>query len=151
MSSPSTTNHALGLPELLHSILEFVATGSSESRHSRIPDAEARRSLSVLARTCRAFSEPSLDFLWGRLVSLKPLIQCFSGVVDEKRVKVNRSLLALVHMIMSHTTNYRSHRPSPNARRSGGTHIVSENSKFPISSLCGFCRARASGRYRYPT
>jgi hypothetical protein len=96
MSSLSTTNHALELPELIHSILEFVATGSSDARHSRMPDAEARRSLSVLARTCRAFSEPSLDFLWGRLVSLKPLIRCFAGVVDEKRVQVNGSLLALV-------------------------------------------------------
>ena len=96
MSSPSTTSHALGLPELVHSILEFVATGSSESPHSRMVDAEARRSLSVLARTCRTFSDPSLDFLWARLDSLTPLIRCFAGVVDEKRVKVNGSLATRV-------------------------------------------------------
>ncbi|KAI9569799.1 hypothetical protein HD554DRAFT_450487 [Boletus coccyginus] len=81
MFSPSPTNQVFGIPELFTNIIELVATSSSEHYDSQLPqdDAETRRSLAVLARTCRAFSEPSLDFLWQRLDSLRPLIQCFGG------------------------------------------------------------------------
>lgn len=95
MFSPSPTNQVFGIPELFTNIIELVATSSSEDYDSQLPrdDAETRRSLAVLARTCRAFSEPSLDFLWQQLYSLRPLIQC-SGVVTvtdfgEECVKVN--------------------------------------------------------------
>lgn len=39
-------------------------------------DKAGRRALAVLARTCRAFSEPALDALWFRLHSLRPFVLC---------------------------------------------------------------------------
>ena len=42
----------------------------------------AEGTLASLARTCRATSGPSLDFLWRKLVPLKPLILCYAGVED---------------------------------------------------------------------
>lgn len=66
------------IPELFYCVLGYLIT------HCR----EERRTLAALARTCRAFSEPSLNRLWRRLNSLLPLARCFSNVVDEARVKV---------------------------------------------------------------
>ncbi|KAG6380503.1 hypothetical protein JVT61DRAFT_8662 [Boletus reticuloceps] len=56
--------------------------------NTRNPSKEERRTLVALARTCRAFSEPSLDCLWRDLDSLLPLVQCFSDVADEDRVEI---------------------------------------------------------------
>lgn len=49
--------------ELLNTVLEFVLDTPS-----------GRRSVSRLARTCRAFSDPCLSALWKELDSLLPLI-----------------------------------------------------------------------------
>ncbi|KAF8125947.1 hypothetical protein EV363DRAFT_1402025 [Boletus edulis] len=43
----------------------------------RAPDPDTRRALATLARTCRAFTRPALDFLWCRLNSLDPLLWCY--------------------------------------------------------------------------
>ena len=48
---------------------------------------EARPTLFSLARTCRAFSEPSLDRLWYKLGGLEPLIQCYATESTEERGK----------------------------------------------------------------
>lgn len=45
-------------------------------------DLVERRTLAALARTCRAFSDPALDYLWRKLDSLKPLIRCYTSVDD---------------------------------------------------------------------
>ncbi|KAG6371874.1 hypothetical protein JVT61DRAFT_8873 [Boletus reticuloceps] len=43
----------------------------------RAPDPDTRRALATLARTCRAFTRPALDFLWCTLNSLDPLLRCY--------------------------------------------------------------------------
>lgn len=73
--------------ELFHCILDCLSV--SLSLPERYPaKLEERRTLAALARTCHAFSEPSLDRLWRRLGSLLPLVRSFVDVVDEARVKV---------------------------------------------------------------
>lgn len=46
---------------------------------------ERYQALIALALTCRALTEPSLDHLWRKLISLKPLIRCFAPVWNEDR------------------------------------------------------------------
>lgn len=43
-----------------------------------------RRSLSRLARTCRAFAEPALNVLWRELDSLVPIIGLFPNYLLKK-------------------------------------------------------------------
>ena len=43
-----------------------------------------RRSLSRLARTCRALSEPALKILWRELDSIVPILGLFPGHVLKK-------------------------------------------------------------------
>jgi hypothetical protein len=43
-----------------------------------------RRSLSRLARTCRAFSEPALKILWRELDSIVPILGLFPGHLLKK-------------------------------------------------------------------
>ena len=69
--------------DLFECVLECLITSLPQR-----PSKEERRMLAVLARTCRTFSEPSLNLLWRRLNSLLPLVRCFSDVADEARVKV---------------------------------------------------------------
>ena len=71
------------VPDLFHCVLECLITSLPQR-----PSKEERRTLAVLARTCRAFSEPSLNCLWRRLNSLLPLVRCFADVADEASVKV---------------------------------------------------------------
>lgn len=82
-NNPVGPRNPLLVPDLFHCVLECLVTPLPQR-----PSKEERRILSVLARTCRAFSEPSLNRLWRRLNSLLPLVRCFSNVVDEVRVKV---------------------------------------------------------------
>jgi hypothetical protein len=81
MSSAPGTRNPLLIPELFYGILDFLAESTSEpSRYDlafRTPDPDGRRALAALAQTCRGFTEPSLDLLWRRLNSLKPLLRCF--------------------------------------------------------------------------
>ena len=72
------------VPDLFFCVLEYLVTSLPLER----PSKEERQILAVLARTCRAFSEPSLDRLWRCLNSLLPLIRSFAVVVDDARVKV---------------------------------------------------------------
>ena len=53
---------------LFHCVLECLVIPLP-----RVPSKEEQRMLTVLARTCRAFSEPSLELLWQRLNSLTVL------------------------------------------------------------------------------
>ena len=71
------------LVDLFECVLEWLVT-----EFPRTIFKEERRTLAVLARTCRTFSEPSLNLLWRCLDSLLPLVRCFSDVADEARVKV---------------------------------------------------------------
>ena len=74
-STMTQARHPLTQPDLFQCALDSIEDLYRDRR-------ERRRTLLVLAQTCRAFSEPSLDRLWRRLDSLKPLIQCCSSVLD---------------------------------------------------------------------
>ncbi|KAF8137202.1 hypothetical protein EV363DRAFT_654129 [Boletus edulis] len=63
----------LMVPDLFYIILECFRPAH---------DLIASRALASLARTCRAFSEPSFDCLWRKLRSLEPLIRCYTTVDD---------------------------------------------------------------------
>jgi hypothetical protein len=52
-----------------------------------------RRSLSRLARTCRAFSEPALNILWRELDSIVPIIGLFPGQLLKKSRKPGMGLV----------------------------------------------------------
>ncbi|KIM47821.1 hypothetical protein M413DRAFT_15927 [Hebeloma cylindrosporum] len=54
-----------------------------------------RRSLSRLARTCRAFSEPALNILWRELDSIAPVIGLFPGQLLKKSRKPGMGLSRL--------------------------------------------------------
>lgn len=42
-------------------------------------DARDRRSITTVARTCKAFHEPAMDALWRKLDGLGPLLECMPG------------------------------------------------------------------------
>lgn len=52
-----------------------------------------RRSLSRLARTCRAFADPALDVLWRDLDSIIPIIGLFPGHLLKKTRKPGMGLV----------------------------------------------------------
>ncbi|KAF8167714.1 hypothetical protein B0H34DRAFT_646480 [Crassisporium funariophilum] len=54
-----------------------------------------RRTLSRLARTCRAFSEPALDILWRDLDSIAPIVGLFPGQLLKKAKKPGMGLSRL--------------------------------------------------------
>ena len=82
----SNSRNPLLFPDLFLCVLECLVT----SHLAEPPSKDERQVLVVLARTCRAFSEPSLNRLWRRLNSLLPLIRSFAAVVDYERVMVVR-------------------------------------------------------------
>ena len=84
-STMTQTHHPLIQPDLFQCVLDSLEGVYCDG-------GERRQTLLVLAQTCRAFSEPSLDRLWSRLDSLTPLIQCFSSVLDEERASRFRSM-----------------------------------------------------------
>ena len=53
-----------------------------------------KRSLSRLARTCRAFSEPALNILWRDLDTLIPIIGLFPGQLLKKARKPGLGLVS---------------------------------------------------------
>lgn len=53
-----------------------------------------KRSLSRLARTCRALSEPALNILWKDLDSLVPIIGLFPGQLLKKAKKPGLGLVS---------------------------------------------------------
>lgn len=56
-----------------------------------------KKSLSVLARTCRSFHEPALDLLWREQESLLPLLKCLpqNQWVEEKTALGTTILVSL--------------------------------------------------------
>ncbi|KAG6381572.1 hypothetical protein JVT61DRAFT_166 [Boletus reticuloceps] len=73
-------HNALLISEVLGYIVDHLAEGTTLLSPGLYPpqdyDKAGRQALAVLARTCRAFSEPALDAVWRRLYSLKPFIRC---------------------------------------------------------------------------
>jgi len=55
-----------------------------------------KRSLSRLARTCKAFAEPALDILWRELDSIIPIIGLFPGHLLKKTRKPGMGLVRVV-------------------------------------------------------
>lgn len=69
----------LMVPELFYSVLDYFCPEFYP---------EERQTLAALAQTCRAFSEPSLDRLWRKTNSLKPLIRCYTTVDDVENMVI---------------------------------------------------------------
>lgn len=59
-----------------------------------LESSNGRRSLSRLARTCRALSEPALNILWRDLDSLVPIIGLFPGQLLKKARKPGLGLVS---------------------------------------------------------
>jgi hypothetical protein len=70
-------------PEATNKLLEAV-----------LESPNGKRSLSRLARTCRALSEPALNILWRDLDSLVPIIGLFPGHLLKKAKKPGLGLVS---------------------------------------------------------
>lgn len=81
-SSTQPKRNPLYVTDIFHLILDFLSAPyigyGNDSRIVQIqtPQYEGRRALAALAQTCRMFSEPSLNCLWRKLDSLRPLLRC---------------------------------------------------------------------------
>jgi hypothetical protein len=60
-------HRALLIDELLRQIFSIISEDGSET-------------LGALARSCRAWTDPALDFVWMRLTSVAPLLHIIPGV-----------------------------------------------------------------------
>lgn len=69
--------------DVFHCILDCLVAPEASLKQLK----QSRQVLVSLARTCRAFSEASLDRLWSKLDSLEPLIRCLAVVLNEERAK----------------------------------------------------------------
>ena len=69
-------------PEALQKLLESIYESPG-----------GRRSLSRLARTCRAISEPALNILWRELDSIAPIIGLFPSQILKKNRKPGLGLV----------------------------------------------------------
>lgn len=73
-------HNALLISEVLSCIFDYLTEDTvrhPKTFYARDTRKAGRRALAVLARTCRAFSEPALDALWCRLHGLTPFMLCF--------------------------------------------------------------------------
>jgi hypothetical protein len=77
-------------PEATNKLLEAILDSPS-----------GRRTLSRLARTCRAFCEPALDILWRELDSLIPVIGLFPAHVLKKARKPGMGFVS-IFLIRAH-------------------------------------------------
>lgn len=60
-------HHALLIDELLRQIFSIISEDGSEP-------------LATFARICKAWTDPALDFVWMRLISVVPLLDVIPGV-----------------------------------------------------------------------
>ena len=60
-------HRALFIDELLREIFSIISEDSSEP-------------LAALARSCKAWTDPALDFVWMRLTSVVPLLHVIPGI-----------------------------------------------------------------------
>ncbi|KAG9312666.1 hypothetical protein JVU11DRAFT_7082 [Chiua virens] len=90
---------ALFIPEIRSAILDTLVADSDTVPHPTLGNPwcphpirkdswrAGQRALAMLARTCRALSEPALDALWHRLHSLEPFLRCMgakNNVVEDE-------------------------------------------------------------------
>lgn len=61
-----------------------------------------RRSMSRLARTCKAICEPALDVLWRELDSLLPLMSLFPNNIMKRARRPGLGLVGLVPEYSTH-------------------------------------------------
>ncbi len=78
-----------------------------------------RRSLSRLARTCRAFADPALDVLWRDLDSIVPIVGLFPGHLLKKARKPSMGLVRPIQQSRVHTNSHHDYAPEQNASRRG--------------------------------
>ena len=67
--------------DTMNHILDCLEGAPPDWQHPR----ETRLAFLALAQSCRALSEPALNYLWRKICSLKPLIRCFVTVLNEER------------------------------------------------------------------
>lgn len=78
----------LQLLDIVFIIIDFAYTTPSlhtddrKSSKYTPPGHDTSTALSF-ALTCRAFLDPSLDALWSKQISLRPLMSCFPSVLSE--------------------------------------------------------------------
>lgn len=75
-------HRCLQIPEILKAILEEVSERSTNYEWLS-PTSTELRSYASMARTCKAFYEPSMDCLWEALLNLDPLAKCMPSVIVE--------------------------------------------------------------------
>lgn len=78
-----------------------------------------RRSLSRLARTCRAFADPVLDVLWRDLDSIVPIVGLFPGHLLKKARKPSMGLVRPIQRSLLHTNSHHDYAPEQNPSRRG--------------------------------
>lgn len=71
-------HRCLQIPEILRTILEEVLARSEH--YEWLPPIELY-TYAAMARTCKAFYDPSMDCLWATLPTLDPLANCMPLVV----------------------------------------------------------------------
>ncbi|EGO21425.1 hypothetical protein SERLADRAFT_441776 [Serpula lacrymans var. lacrymans S7.9] len=111
--NPTTTytmHRCLRLTEILTLIFSFkYATSYSEleppvfQEIKERDDALHKRTLASLARTCKLFSGPALDALWGELDDFAPLVRCMSSnlwYVDGEKMTLRRPVEASDWLIL---------------------------------------------------
>ncbi|KAF8551601.1 hypothetical protein OG21DRAFT_1605225, partial [Imleria badia] len=78
MSLTRPERNPLYVADIFHIILDCLSEPYPYFCDDSIqpPQADAQSALAALAQTCRMFSEPSLNCLWRKLDSLRPLLRC---------------------------------------------------------------------------
>ena len=79
MSKVSRTRNPLCIADLFYCVLDFLTEpfDNNPGAQVRTPDPEGRKALASLARTCRGFTEPALNYLWRKIDSLRPFLRPF--------------------------------------------------------------------------
>ncbi|KAF8555134.1 hypothetical protein OG21DRAFT_947729 [Imleria badia] len=89
MSLTRPKRNPLYVVDIFHVILDCLSEPYPDSDYDdlvelRTPREDGRRALAALAQTCHMFSEPSLNCLWRKLASFRPLLRCLfpADIVD---------------------------------------------------------------------
>ena len=83
LTLPSSTRILRPLPAMITNILRDAET-TKKLLEAILDTSNGKRSLSRLARVCRAMCEPALDVLWRDLDSIVPILGLFPASVLKK-------------------------------------------------------------------
>lgn len=119
-------HRCLSIPELLDSIAEWLQYSDTLEECSDLvdgiclpPSTPTPNALINFASTCRVFYEPSMNVLWHTLLSLKPLVKCFSQDIWQEKdgMVVGQAILSNFTYINSHWSSFLdNHKPTYSKR-----------------------------------